>query len=62
MEINENSEGEVDLYISPVAEHLLGRSAKQLSVFVFLEVLTSNRKPFHKCAHISDVGKQMCDK
>lgn len=31
MEINENSEGEADLYISSVAEHLLGGSNKHLS-------------------------------
>lgn len=63
MEINENSEREADLYISSVAECLLGGSAKQLSqCFVFLEALTSNRKPSHKCAHIRDAGEQICAK
>lgn len=35
VESSENSEGEVHLYISSVAEHLLGGSARHLSVCVF---------------------------
>lgn len=62
MEINENSEGEVDLYVSSVAEHSLGGRAKHLSVFVFSDALTSHRELSHKCAHIRDAGDRMCVK
>lgn len=39
------------VYISSVVEHLLGKNQTFLSVFVFLDALTSNRKLSSKCVH-----------
>lgn len=43
------AEGEACLYISSVAEHLLGRSAEHLSVSLFLETPASKKKLSSAC-------------
>ena len=54
------AEGEACLYISSVAEHLLGGSAEHLSVFVFLDAPTSNDgKLSSDCVHTCNAEEEV---
>lgn len=53
------AEGEACLYISSVAEHLLGGSAQHLSVFVFLDAPTSNGKLSSGCVHTCNAEEEV---